>query len=178
LDVIRPADPAETAGAFAAAFDRKDGPTLLALSRQALPTLRQIPEAEARQGTLRGGYIARRETAPLELIIMATGSELHLAMDAAEKLGPAVRVVSLPCFERFERQTEEYRDFVLPPDCVRRISIEAGVTQPWYRYVGRRGHASGIDRFGLSAPGGTVMKTLGISVDALMQAGKALLARG
>ena len=178
LDVIRPADPAETAGAFAAAFDRKDGPTLLALSRQALPTLRQIPEEEARQGTLRGGYIARRETAPLELIILATGSELHLAMEAAEKLGPAVRVVSLPCFERFERQTEEYRDFVLPPDCVRRISIEAGVTQPWYRYVGRRGHAIGIDRFGLSAPGSTVMKTLGISVDALMQAGKALLARG
>jgi transketolase len=178
LDVIRPADPAETAGAFAAAFDRKDGPTLLALSRQALPTLRQIPEDEARQGTLRGGYIAHRETAPLELIILATGSELHLAMEAAARLGAGVRVVSLPCFERFERQTEEYRDFVLPPDCVRRISIEAGVTQPWYRYVGRRGQAIGIDRFGLSAPGGTTMKTLGISIDALLQAGKALLARG
>ena len=177
LDVIRPGDPAETAGAFAAAFDRKDGPTVLALTRQALPTLRQIPEQEAREGVLRGGYIARRETAPLELMLLATGSELHLAMEAAEKLGPSVRVVSLPCFERFERQTEEYRDFVLPPDCVRRISIEAGVTQPWYRYVGRRGHALGIDRFGLSAPGGTVMKTLGISVDALLEAGKALLAR-
>jgi transketolase len=177
LDVIRPGDPAETAGAFAAAFDRKDGPTVLALTRQALPTLRQIPEQEAREGVLRGGYIARRETAPLELMLLATGSELHLAMEAAEKLGPSVRVVSLPCFERFERQTEEYRDFVLPPDCVRRISIEAGVTQPWYRYVGRRGQALGIDRFGLSAPGGTVMKTLGISVDALLEAGKALLAR-
>jgi transketolase len=175
--VIRPGDPAETAGAFAAAFDRKDGPTVLALTRQALPTLRQIPEQEAREGVLRGGYIARRETAPLELMLLATGSELHLAMEAAEKLGPSVRVVSLPCFERFERQTEEYRDFVLPPDCVRRISIEAGVTQPWYRYVGRRGQALGIDRFGLSAPGGTVMKTLGISVDALLEAGKALLAR-
>ncbi|MFN9944901.1 MAG: transketolase-like TK C-terminal-containing protein, partial [bacterium] len=93
LDVIRPADPAETAGAFAAAFERKDGPTLLALSRQVLPTLRQIPEKEARQGTLRGGYIARREAAPLELILIGTGSELHLAMEAAEKLGPAVRVV-------------------------------------------------------------------------------------
>ena len=178
LDVIRPADPAETAGAFAAAFDRKNGPTLLALSRQVLPTLRQIPEREAREGTLRGGYIARRETAPLELIVMATGSELHLAMEAAEKLGPSVRVVSLPCFERFERQTEEYRDFVLPPECVRRISIEAGVTQPWYRYVGRRGQAIGIDRFGLSAPGGTVMQTLGISVEAICQAAKTMLARG
>ena len=178
LDVIRPADPAETAGAFAAAFERKDGPTLLALSRQALPTLRQIPEEEARQGVLRGGYIARRETVPLELIILATGSELHLAMEAAEQLGASVRVVSLPCFERFERQTEEYRDFVLPPDCVRRVSIEAGVSQPWHQYVGRRGKVIGIDRFGLSAPGGTVMKTLGISVDALLQAGKSLLSRG
>ena len=178
LDVIRPADPAETAGAFAAAFDRKDGPTLLALSRQALPTLRQIPEEEARQGVLRGGYIARRETAPLQLILLATGSELHLAMEAAEKLGPSVRVVSLPCFERFERQTEEYRDLVLPPECVRRISIEAGVTQPWYRYVGTSGRALGIDRFGLSAPGSTVMKKLGISVDALLAAGQTMLARG
>lgn len=177
LDVIRPADPAETAGAFAAAFDRKDGPTLLALSRQALPTLRQIPEEEARQGTLRGGYIARRETSPLELILLATGSELQLAMEASEKLGTSVRVVSLPCFERFERQTDEYRDFVLPPECVRRISIEAGVSQPWYRYVGRRGVVIGIDRFGLSAPGATVLKTLGISADALLQAGRTLLAR-
>lgn len=177
LDVIRPADPAETAGAFAAAFDRKDGPTLLALSRQALPTLRQIPESAAREGTLRGAYIARRESSPLELIFLATGSELQLAMEAAEKLGSPVRVVSLPCFERFERQTEEYRDFVLPPDCLRRVSIEAGVSQPWYRYVGRRGVVIGIDRFGLSGPGTTVMKALGISVDALLQAGRTLLAR-
>ena len=176
LDVIRPADPAETAGAFAAAFDRKDGPTLLALSRQVLPTLRQIPEEDARLGTLRGGYIARRETAPLALILLATGSELHLAMEVAEKLGPSVRVVSLPCFERFERQTDAYREEVLPAACDRRISIEAGVTQPWVRYVGLRGKAIGIDRFGLSAPGGMVMKTLGISVDSLLQAGQAMLA--
>lgn len=177
LDVIRPGDPAETAGAFAAAFDRMDGPTLLALSRQALPTLRQVPEEDARQGVLRGGYITRRETEPLALILLATGSELHLAMEAAEKLGPSVRVVSMPCFERFDRQSEEYRDFVLPPDCMRRISIEAGVSQPWYKYVGRRGEVIAIDRFGLSAPGPTVMKTLGISVDALLQAGRNLLAR-
>lgn len=176
LDVIRPADPAETAGAFAAAFERSNGPTMLVLSRQALPTLRQIPDQEAREGTLRGGYIALRETAPLELILISTGSELHLAMEAAPKLGPGVRVVSLPCFERFERQPEEYRDFVLPPDCFRRISIEAGVSQPWYQYVGRRGRVIAIDRFGLSAPGATVMKTLGISVDALLQAGQELLA--
>ena len=80
LDVIRPADPAETAGAFAAAFTRKDGPTLLALSRQALPTLRQIPEEDARQGVLRGAYVARKESEELKLVLLATGSELHLAM--------------------------------------------------------------------------------------------------
>ena len=176
LDVVRPADPAETAGAFAAAFDRKDGPTLLALSRQVLPTLRQVPEEDARLGTLRGGYVAHRETAPLALILLATGSELHLAMEAVEKLGPSVRVVSLPCFERFERQTDAYREEVLPAACDRRISIEAGVTQPWFRYVGLRGKAIGIDRFGLSAPGGTVMKKLGISVDSLLQAGQDMLA--
>jgi transketolase len=177
LDVIRPADPAETAGAFAAAFERKDGPTLLALSRQVLPTLRQIPEDDARQGALRGGYVARRENGNLALILLATGSELHLAMDAAEKLGPTVRVVSMPCFERFERQSDQYRESVLPSSCERRISIEAGVTQPWYRYVGLHGKAIGIDRFGLSAPGGTVMKKLGISVDALLAAAKPMLAR-
>lgn len=176
LDVIRPADPAETAGAFAAAFERTNGPTMLVLSRQSLPTLRQIPENLAREGTLRGGYIALRETASLELILLSTGSELHLAIEAAGKLGSGVRVVSLPCFERFERQTDEYRDEVLPPECHKRISIEAGVTQPWYQYVGRRGRALGIDRFGLSAPGGTVLKTLGISVEALFNAGQEMMA--
>ena len=175
LDVIRPADPAETAGAFAAAFERMDGPTLLALSRQALPTLRQVPEEEARAGVLRGGYVARRETGALELVLLSTGSELHLAMEAAEKLGPTVRVVSLPCFERFDRQDAAYREAVLPASCERRVSIEAGVSQPWFRYVGPKGRVLAIDRFGLSAPGGTVLKKLGISTDALVAAAQALL---
>ena len=178
LDVIRPADPAETAGAFAAAFTRKDGPTLLALTRQAVPTLRQIPEDAGRQGVLHGGYVARKETGKLELILLSAGSELHLVMAAAEKLGPTVRVVSMPCFEIFERQTPAYRESVLPAACERRISIEAGVTQPWYRYVGLRGKVLGIDRFGLSAPGGTVMRELGITADAVVEAGRTLLARG
>jgi transketolase len=178
LDVIRPADPAETAGAFAAAFTRKDGPTLLALTRQAVPTLRQIPENAGRQGVLHGGYVARKETGKLELILLSAGSELHLVMAAAEKLGPTVRVVSMPCFEIFERQTPAYRESVLPAACERRISIEAGVTQPWYRYVGLRGKVLGIDRFGLSAPGGTVMRELGITADAVVEAGRTLLARG
>jgi transketolase len=99
-------------------------------------------------------------------------------MEAAAKLGPEVRVVSMPCLERFERQPASYREDVLPSSCDNRISIEAGVTQPWYRYVGLHGRAIGIDRFGLSAPGGTVMKELGISTDALVTAGREMLARG
>jgi transketolase len=175
LDVIRPADPAETAGAFAAAFERQDGPTLLALSRQALPTLRQIPQETARDGVFRGGYVARNESGTLKLILLSSGSELHLAMQAAEKLGPSVRVVSMPCFERFDRQPQTYRDEVLPPACANRISIEAGVGQPWFKYVGLAGRVIAIDRFGLSAPGGTVMKKLGISVDSLLKEAQGLM---
>ncbi|MFM8656175.1 MAG: transketolase-like TK C-terminal-containing protein, partial [Chthoniobacterales bacterium] len=174
LDVIRPADPAETAGAFAVAFGRNDGPTLLALSRQNLPTLREIPEATAREGVLHGAYVARKESATLGLILIATGSELQWAMAAADKLGAGVRVVSMPCMERFKRQPQSYCDEVLPPSCEKRISIEAGATQPWYEFVGMPGRVVGIDRFGLSAPGGTVMKELGISTDAILDAARAL----
>lgn len=177
LDVIRPADPEETAGAFAAAFERNDGPTLLALTRQVVPTLRQIPAKAAREGVMKGGYVALRETTDLKLVILASGSELSLALKAAEQLGSGVRVVSLPCFERFDRQSEDYRESVLPRGCARRISIEAGVTQPWFKYVGTAGRAIGIDRFGLSAPGGVVMKTLGITLEALVDAGREMLAR-
>jgi transketolase len=174
LDVIRPATPAETAGAFAAAFGRTDGPTLLALSRQNLPTLRSIPEETAREGVLRGAYVARRETGKLGLIILATGSELQWAMEAAEELGGEARVVSMPCFERFRRQNEAYREEVLPSSCRRRVSIEAGVTQPWHEFVGPEGRIIGIDRFGLSAPGATVMKTLGIGTEAVIAAARSL----
>ena len=174
LDVIRPANPAETAGAFAAAFERTDGPTLMALSRQNLPTLRQIPEELARQGVFKGAYIARKESKVLALTLIATGSELQWALEAAGKLGDGVRVVSMPCVERFKRQPQSYRNEVLPPSCEKRISIEAGVTQPWFEFVGMHGRAIGIDRFGLSAPGGTVLKELGISTDAIIGAARAL----
>jgi transketolase len=174
LDVIRPADPEETAGAFAAAFSRNDGPTLLALSRQAVPNLNAIPVATRREGVLRGGYIARRETTPLSAIILASGTELALALEAATQLGDGVRVVSLPCFERFLRQDPGYQEEVLTPACRKRVSIEAGVSDPWFRFVGLDGRTVSIDRFGLSAPGGTVMKELGITASAVVEAVKAL----
>src|SRR5580698_4213264 len=145
LDVIRPADPEETAGAFAAAIERTDGPTLLALTRQVVPLLEQIPVKTRRDGALRGGYIAKKETAPLDLILLGAGSELQHAMKAAEQLGPGTRVVSIPSFERFDRQPAEYREQVLPSSCRRRVSIEATVSSTWARYVGLDGVAIGID---------------------------------
>lgn len=174
LEVYRPADAEETAGAYAATMQRKDGPTALILTRQNVPQLNEIPVAQRRGGTLQGGYIARREKGSLETILIATGSELHLALQAAAQLGDSTRVVSLPCFERFDAQPQAYRDEVLPPSCRRRVSIEAGVTLPWYKYVGCEGRAIGIDRFGLSAPGGTAMKEMGITAEAVVEAVRAL----
>lgn len=170
LDVIRPADPEETAGAFAAAMERTDGPTLLALTRQALPNLSEVPAEIRRQGVLRGGYVFQKEEGDLKVILLATGSELQHALAAAKQLGAGVRVVSMPCFQRFDRQPESYRNQVLPPECPKRVSIEAGTTPSWYKYVGLNGRAIGIDRFGLSAPGGEVMKALGIRADRVVEA--------
>jgi transketolase len=170
LDVIRPADPEETAGAFAAALSRTDGPTLLALTRQVLPTLNDLPVATRREGALQGAYIARREEGALTTILLASGSELQLALAAAQQLGAGVRVVSVPSIERFSRQPREVREAILPSAIRRRVSIEAGVTGVWAGLVGLDGKAIGIDRFGLSAPGATVFKELGVTVEAVVQA--------
>jgi transketolase len=174
LDVMRPADPEETAGAFVAALERTDGPTLLALSRQNVPLLSEIPVATRREGALKGGYIAKKETAVLDLILLSAGSELQHALVAAKTLGPGTRVVSLPCFARFERQPAAYREEVLPRACRKRVAIEATVSSTWARYVGLDGAAIGIDRFGLSAPGATVMKELGITAEHVIEAAKRL----
>jgi transketolase len=174
LDVIRPADPEETAGAFVAAMERTDGPTLLALSRQNLPTLNEIPVPTRREGVAKGGYIAVAETAELELILLATGSELQHAIAAAKTLGAGTRVVSMPSFYRFDHQPAEYREVVLPSHCRRRVAIEAGVTGLWYKYVGLDGKVVGIDRFGMSAPGNIVMEKLGMTAESVVAASKSL----
>ena len=174
LDVIRPADPEETAGAFAAALGRTDGPTLIALTRQTVPLLGAIPAELRRAGVLEGGYVALRETAPLSLILLAAGSELQLALAAAAELGAGTRVVSMPSFSRFDRRSPEYRESVLPSACRRRVSIEAGVTDPWRKYVGIDGAAIGIDRFGLSGPGPSVYQELGITAKAVVEAARRL----
>jgi transketolase len=172
--VIRPADPEETAGAFAAALEHKDGPTLIALTRQAVPVLNDIPAHIRRAGVLKGAYIALQETAPLSMILLSTGSELQLALAAASILGEGTRVVSVPSFEIFDRQPAEYREAILPSSCRRRVAIEAGVTGLWYKYVGIDGKVVGIDRFGLSAPAPEVFKELGITTDALVAAARSL----
>jgi len=174
LDVIRPADPEETAGAFAAALERTEGPTLLALTRQAVPLLADIPVKARREGVLKGAYIAKKETATLETILLSAGSELQHALEAAKTLGAGTRVVSMPCFARFERQPASYKEEILPKACRRRVAIEATVSSTWAPYVGLDGVTIGIDRFGLSAPGGTVMKELGITAEKVVAAAKGL----
>jgi transketolase len=176
LDVIRPGDPEETAGAFAAAFSRTDGPTLIALTRQAIPIQNEISVDARREGVRKGAYVAHEETGKLDAIILATGSELQHALSAAKQLGDSVRVVSVPCTERFLRQDQGYQDEVLPPSCRKRVAIEAGVTILWYRFVGLDGKVVGIDRFGMSAPGGKVMIELGMTAQKVVEAVKSLAA--
>jgi transketolase len=175
LDVIRPADAEETAGAFAAAVQRTDGPTALILTRQNVPAQDSLSISDRRQGVLKGGYIAKRESGDLKLILMATGSELQHAMGAAEQLGDGVRVVSLPCFERFERQSADYIESVLPGSCSARVAVEAGVSSTWGKYVGLTGKTVCIDRFGISAPGDTVMAALGMTADNVAKVAKTLI---
>src|SRR5262249_22263456 len=176
IDVIRPADPEETAGAFVAAMQRTDGPTLLSLTRQTVPTLNEIDVNLRREGVLRGGYTAKRETDKPDLIILSCGSELQHAFTAGNELGDKIRVVSMPCFERFNRQPQGYREEVLPNECRKRVAIEAGVTEIWYEYVGLDGKVVGLHQFGLSAPGPEVMKERGIDSQHVVEAAKSLLA--
>jgi transketolase len=174
IDVIRPADPEETAGAFVAAMERTDGPTLIALTRQVVPILNDVDVHARREGVRRGGYIAKRESAPLELIILSCGSELQHALAAAKELGSGTRVVSMPCMERFNREADEYREEVLPATCRKRVAIEAGVPEIWYQYVGLDGKVIGLHRFGLSAPGAEVMKEFGIDAQHVIDAARSL----
>jgi transketolase len=169
LDVMRPSDPEEATAAFAHGFSRSDGPTLLALSRQDLPHNGFVSADVRRQGTLKGAYVLVKETAPLTAIVMATGSEVQHAV-AAAKGKPGVRVVSMPCLEVFDRQPQAYKDDVLPPSTTKRVAIEAGVTDLWWKYVGSAGTVLGIDRFGLSAPGNVVMQELGMTAAAVEKA--------
>jgi len=169
---VRPGDANEATAAWAMAVERRGGPVALSLTRQKLPTLAGTADL-AGEGVRRGAYVLRRASweaagrAP-GLILIATGSELQLAVAAAETLegeGIGSRVVSLPCWEAFEAQPQAYRDEVLPPAVRRRLSIEAGTSLGWERWVGDEGAILGIDHFGASAPAGTIFAHLGFTAD-------------
>jgi transketolase len=174
MDVWRPCDTLETAVAWAAAIERKDGPASLALSRQNLPFVKRTPEAAA--AIRRGGYVIS-DAAGARAAIIATGSEVAIALAAQKTLaeqGIAARVVSMPCTSVFDRQDAAWRESVLPKG-MPRAAIEAGVSDYWRKYVGLEGAVIGIDRFGESAPAGDVYKFLGITAEALVAAVKGLV---
>ena len=117
----------------------------------------------------------KREESDLRLILLASGSELQLALAAAEELDDGVRVVAMPCMERFDRQSADYREDILPPNCTTRVAIEAGVSGLWHKYTGIDGRVVGIDCFGISAPGGTVMEELGMTAENLVATAREIL---
>lgn len=178
LTVIRPADANETAGAWKVAIERQDGPTALTLSRQSLPIIEQAPSL-AIEGVARGAYVvADPAQGEPQLLLIASGSEVTLALDASALLasqGIAVRVVSLPSWDLFEAQDRDYQESVLPPSLTKRLAIEAGTTLGWDRYVGTEGDVIGIDGFGASAPHQAVAEHFGLTPESVAERAKALL---
>ncbi|HZS25399.1 MAG TPA: transketolase [Gaiellaceae bacterium] len=174
---VRPADATETVGAWELALRREDGPVGLALTRQKVPTL----EGTSREGVSRGAYVvweSDEANGQPDLLLLSTGSEVHLAVEAAQRLegeGVHARVVSMPCWELFAEQPADYRDEVLPPDVKARLSVEAGVSLGWKQWVGDEGDSISIEHFGASAPGTTVLEKFGYTVDNVV--GRALALR-
>ncbi|MBN1627525.1 MAG: transketolase, partial [Deltaproteobacteria bacterium] len=167
LTVIRPSDAAETVEAWRQAVNKSDGPTALILSRQKLPAIDRKKYGPA-DGLARGGYILRDTRKKPGVILIATGSEVHIVVEAAEKLaenGINSRVVSMASTELFEKQPVEYREKVLPSGKIPRLIVEAGQTMGWDRYLGTKGTIIGMTRFGASAPGDTLMKKFGFTAD-------------
>ncbi|MBE9155806.1 transketolase [Nodosilinea sp. LEGE 06152] len=174
LIVIRPADGTETSGAYKIAVEHRKTPTLMAFSRQNLPNL----PGSSIEGVAKGAYIVDDCDGTPDLILIGTGSEVSLCVDAAKELraaGTQVRVVSMPSWELFDAQDAAYQESVLPKAVTKRLAVEAGITMGWCRYVGAEGDVIGVDRFGASAPGGLVMEKFGFTVENVVSRAKALL---
>jgi transketolase len=173
LWVMRPADANEVAQAYRVAMKRTEGPTVIVLTRQKLPTFDREKVAPV-SGVSHGAYVlSEAPGGPPQALLLSSGSEVSLALAAQEKLlaaGIRTRVVSMPCWELFREQPVEYRDSVLPPAVLARVSIEAGTTMGWYRWVGERGIAIGLDRFGASGPGSVLVKQFGFTADNVVRA--------
>jgi transketolase len=178
LWVIRPGDANETVAAWRLALEREDGPVALLLTRQSLPVLDRTEVADA-DGTERGAYVLWDSAdGAAEIVLIATGSEVAPTLSVARTLaerGTRVRVVSMPCMELFEAQQPEYREQVLPAAVRARLAVEAGASMSWWKWVGLDGDVLGLDRFGASAPGPTVLKELGFSVENILARAQALL---
>ncbi|MDG1462566.1 MAG: transketolase [Gammaproteobacteria bacterium] len=175
MTVWRPCDTTETAVAWKDAIERRNGPTSLILSRQGLAAQTRTEEQLA--NIRRGGYVLHDSSAP-KAVIIATGSEVEIAIAAAKELeadGIAIRIVSMPCVEVFDAQDEAYRESVLPAALDKRLAIEAGVTDGWYRFVGLSGRVIGLDRFGESAPAGQLFEKFGFTADNIKSVIKELL---
>ncbi len=172
----RPCDTVETFVAWRNAIERRDGPTSLILTRQGLP--HQNRDAEQIAAIARGGYVLQDADGPPAVILIATGSEVALAMEAANTLlaeGVAARVVSMPCTHIFDAQDDDYREQVLPSSVTARVVIEAGITETWWRYAGPRGRIIGLDRFGESAPAGDLFKHFGFTAYNVVATAKQIL---
>jgi transketolase len=177
LTVIRPADANETVAAWRFALAHGEGPVALVLTRQNLPVL-DAARAAGFGGVERGGYAVHDPKGTPVAILLATGSEVHLALGAAQALGGEgrrVRVVSLPCLERFAAQPATYRDGVLPPKVRVRLAVEAAHPQPWWRWVGDAGAVVGLDHFGASAPYQRLYQEFGFTADAIAARLRAML---
>jgi transketolase len=177
MTVWRPCDAVETTLAWADAIERKDGPTSLILTRQALP--HQPRNGEQLANVRRGGYVLLDSDGTPECILIATGSEVGLAVDAAKALtakGRRVRVVSMPSTNVFDAQDAAYRESVLPRAVTKRVAIEAGVREGWWRYVGTAGAVVGMDTFGASAPAKDLFKHFGFTVDNVVKTAEQVLA--
>ncbi|TAN48763.1 MAG: transketolase [Methylococcaceae bacterium] len=168
MQVWRPCDAVESAVSWQCAIERKDGPSCLIFSRQNLP---HVPRSEQQiKAIAKGGYVLKDCDGTPDAILIATGSEVELALKAAEKLAPKkVRVVSMPSTNVFETQDSAYRESVLPASITKRVAVEAGVTDAWYKYVGFEGKVVGLDRFGESAPAGELFKLFGFTVDNIVK---------
>ena len=177
---VRPGDANETAYAWKIALERQDGPVALALSRQKVTTLDRSDLAPA-SGLERGAYaLWDSDDGKPDLILIATGAEVGLALAAGRRLaagGTAVRVVSMPCWELFEQQSQEYRDEVLPPEVKAKLAVEPGVSLGWTRWVGERGDVLGLDHYAASAPGSELLERFGFSVENVVARASALLER-
>ena len=174
LTVIRPADGNETSGAYKIAVANRKAPTLMAFSRQGLPNL----EGSSIDAVAQGAYILSDSEGTPDLILIGTGSEVKLCVEAADKLraeGTKVRVVSMPSWELFDAQDEAYRESVLPKAVTKRLAVEAGISMGWCKYTGSEGDVVSVETFGSSAPGGVIMENYGFTTANVLACAKALL---